>query len=382
MEISADRVSLIIIAAVFAGGALGSGLVYHEMSSEIDTLETSLSDRNDAQTQITYVNGSEASLSPLYEKVDQSVVIVNAAGNEASQGSGFVYSRIGHIITNEHVVDGAERVEVRFNDGSNKNAELLGMDPYTDLAVLKVDKSGLQPLELANYSEVEPLQKAIAMGAPFGLGNSATVGHVSGMDRSLPVQQIGLEGFRIRDVIQTDAAINPGNSGGPLLNKQGEVIGVNTAIETQTGTFSGIGFAVPSKTVRRVAPEIINEGETEHPWIGVRGLSVNSDIANAMDLNSTRGFLVMNTSKGGPAENAGIQPGNRTETIDGRTYTLGGDVIVAIDGQRMAGLEDILTYLARETEVGEEVDITVIRDGERVEVPLTLEDRPEDKTSE
>ncbi len=377
MRIESWKLSLTIVAAVFLGSLAGSVFVYQQMGSEIDSLENDI--RDSSQTELVYINGTMGSLAPLYEKVDESVVIVNAAGNEASQGSGFIYSKKGHIVTNEHVVDGAERVEIRFSDGSNREAEIIGTDPYTDLAVLKVDKSGMKPLELANSSEVRPGQRAVAVGGPFGLGNSMTVGYVSQIGRSLPVQEIGLEGFRIRDVIQTDAAINPGNSGGPLMNVKGEVIGVNTAIETQTGTFSGIGFAVPAKTVERVAPEIIGEGEAEHPWLGVRGLSVNSDIANEMDLNSTRGFLVMNVSEDGPAERAGLQPGNRTVTVDGREYRLGGDVIVEINGKEMRGIEDILTFLSREVDVGEEVEVTVIRNGERVKVTLALQDRPEEE---
>ena len=376
MEISADRVSFLIVAAVFAGGALGSGLVYQQMDQEIDRINDEIAEQS--STQIKYINGSEAGLSALYQKVDPSVVIVNARGNEASQGSGFIYSKNGYIITNEHVIDNANNIQIRFSDETTRQAEIIGEDPYTDLAVLKVDKSGLKPLQLANSTEVKPGQKAIAMGGPFGLGNSLTAGYISQVGRSLPVQEIGLEGFRIRDVIQTDAAINPGNSGGPLLNREGEVIGVNTAIETNTGTFSGIGFAVPSNTVKRVAPQIIEQGEAGHPWIGVRGTNVNQEIADAMNLNSTQGFLVMNTSENGPAEEAGIRPGNRTIETERGIYTVGGDVIIGINGQEMNNLEDVLQYLAREAEVGEEITITVLRNGEEVEVPLTLADRPEE----
>jgi S1-C subfamily serine protease len=275
------------------------------------------------------------------------------------------------------VIEDADKVQVSFTDGSTKNADVVGADPYSDLALLKVNKDGLKPLELANSSAVSPGQKAVAMGNPFGLRGSMTVGYVSQVGRSLPVQQAGFEGFRIRNVIQTDAAINPGNSGGPLLNVQGEVVGVNTAIESRTGTFSGIGFAVPSNTVKRVVPEMIQEGEAEHPWIGVRGLTVNNQIAEEMNLSSSKGFLVMNVTEGGPADLAGLQPGNMTVEIDGADYTLGGDVIVGINGEEMRDIDDILSFLAADVEVSEEVSIQVIRDGERVEVPLTLQDRPD-----
>ena len=376
MKINSSTFSLTVVAAVFLGSLAGSAFMYQDMNSEIDSLREKVS--QGSNTKLIYLNESRGSFAPLYEKVDESVVIVNAAGNDASQGSGFVYSKKGYIVTNQHVVDGADRIQAKFADDTTKKAELIGQDPYTDLAVLKVDRSGLDPIELANSSEVRPGQPAIAMGGPFGLDNSITVGYISQVGRSLPVQEIGLEGFRIRDVIQTDAAINPGNSGGPLLNARGEVVGVNTAIETNTGTFSGIGFAVPSNTVDRVAPEIINEGEAEHPWIGISGITMNERLAQEMDTNQTTGFLVMNTSMGGPAEKAGLRAGDEEATINGINYTVGGDIIVEMNNQEMKNYQDIIRFLARETEVGEEIEITVLRDGERVTIPLRLQDRPEE----
>ena len=377
MKMKAERFSVLMVLAVFLGGLAGSGFMYMQFQDEVDSLEHQV--ESNTNTRIVYVNESTGTFAPLYEEVDESVVIVNAAGNEASQGSGFIYNESGYIVTNEHVVDEADRVSVRFTDGSTREASIVGEDPYTDLAVLEVNKNNLDPLPLADSNDVRPGQRAIAMGAPFGLDNSITVGYVSQVGRSLPVQEIGLEGFRIRDVIQTDAAINPGNSGGPLLNSQGEVIGVNTAIETETGTFSGIGFAVPSNTVERVVPQMIGEGEARHPWIGIRGLSMNQELADAMETNQTSGFLVMNTSIGGPAERAGLRGGNTTETIKGINYRVGGDIIVAIDGQEMQGYQDIITFLARKASVGEEVTVTVLRDGERVDIPVKLEDRPKEE---
>ncbi|QGA80791.1 S1C family serine protease [Candidatus Nanohalobium constans] len=378
MDISADRVSFLIVAAIFAGGALGSGLVYTQMSSQLDSLEENLENQNDADTQIVYVNGSDQSLAPIFEKADQSVVYISAQGEESSQGSGFVYSRRGHIITNEHVVDDADNVEVSFTDGTTGEATIVGTDPYSDLAVLKVQKDNLQPLKLGNVSDVRVGQEVVAIGNPFGLRGSMTSGIISQKGRSLPVQQVGLEGFRIRDVLQTDASINPGNSGGPLLNTEGEVIGVNTAIETNTGSFSGIGFAVPASTVKRVAPDIISDGDAEHPWIGVSGTNMNRDLAKEMETNSTKGFLVMNVSKDSPASKAGLQGGKETVRLETGTFVVGGDVVVGIDGEEMRDLDDILNYLAQDAEVDEEVELTIIRNGERMNIPLTLESRPED----
>ena len=377
MKMKADRFSVLMVAAVFLGVLAGSGFMYTQFQGQVESLENKV--ETSTNTMIVYINESTGTFAPLYEEVDESVVIVNAAGNEASQGSGFIYNESGYIVTNEHVVDEADRINVRFTDGTTRQASIIGSDPYTDLAVLEVSKNDLDPLPLADSTEVKPGQRSIAMGAPFGLDNSITVGYVSQVGRSLPVQEIGLEGFRIRDVIQTDAAINPGNSGGPLLNSRGEVIGVNTAIETETGTFSGIGFAIPSNTVKRVVPQMINQGEARHPWIGIRGLSMNEQLADEMGVNRTTGFLVMNTSVGGPAEAAGLRGGNRTETIDGINYRVGGDIIVAINGKEMLGYQDIINFLARETSVGEEVTITVLRDGERVDISLTLEDRPDEE---
>jgi S1-C subfamily serine protease len=378
MNVESWKFSLIIVSAVFLGSLAGTGFMYTEFSTEVQALHNEVD--TSTNTRIVYVNGSEGSLAPLFEKVDQSVVSINAVGPNSSQGSGFVYSKSGYIVTNDHVVDDASRVEVSFTDGSTATARVVGNDPYSDLAVLKVDKRGLTPLDLANSSSVRPGQQAVAMGNPFGLRGSMTAGYVSQVGRSIPVQEVGLEGFRIRNVIQTDAAINPGNSGGPLLNVHGEVMGVNTAIETRTGTFSGIGFAVPANTVKRGVPEIINQGEAQHPWIGVRGRDMNGRVAEAMNTSVTTGFLVMEVNPNSPASRSELQGGNETVIIDGTQYTIGGDILVAMNGQEMRDIEDIKSFLAQKVEVGEEIDVTVIRDGERITLPLTLVDRPEENS--
>jgi S1-C subfamily serine protease len=376
MKLESWKFSLVLVSAVFLGTLTGAGFMYTEFNDEVQTLQNQV--ETSTNTRLVYINGSDGSLAPLFEKVDQSVVSVNAFGPNNSQGSGFVYSKRGYIVTNEHVVDDARRVEVSFTDGTTTEATVVGIDPYTDLGVLKVNKEGLSPLDLANSSAVQPGQKAIAMGNPFGLRGSMTAGYVSQIGRSLPVQEVGLEGFRIRNVIQTDAAINPGNSGGPLLNIQGEVIGVNTAIETRTGTFSGIGFAVPANTVKRVVPEIINQGEAQHPWIGVRGRDMNQRVAEEMNTSVTTGFLIMGVNSDSPASKAGLQGGNDTVVIDGIQYTTGGDILVAMNGQEMRDIEDIKAFLAQKVDVGDKINVTVVRDGERITLPLTLADRPEE----
>jgi S1-C subfamily serine protease len=357
---------------LIVGAAIGSGASLSYTDQRIDALEQQIESSN-SQSNVVYFNPDQNSISQLFQDSDQSVVSIAAYGSENAQGSGFIYSEEGHIVTNEHVVEGAERIEVSFTDGTTRNARVVGKDPYTDLAVLKVNKRDLKALELGNSSNVEVGQRAVAIGNPFGLRGSMTSGIISQKGRTLRTQG----GFSTPNVLQTDAAINPGNSGGPLMNVDGKVIGVNTAIESNTGVFSGIGFAIPSNTVRRVVPELIDDGEYSHPWIGVSGIDVNQEIAEEMELENSTGFMIMVVVSGGPAEAAGLQEGDRNVTIDGAELTVGGDIITAINDQKIRGISDVLLYLARDAEVGETVQITVIRDGERMEIPLTLQSREE-----
>lgn len=374
MEISYRQLSAALV-LLFAGSVIGGAATFTYADQRIDSLSQQI---NDNKGNVVYLNYSEQEgLSYLFDQVDQSVVSVNTFGPESGQGSGFIYSRNGYIVTNEHVIEDAERIEVTFLDGITKNARLVGADPYTDLAVLKVNRQDLQPLELSNSSEVRVGQRAVAIGNPFGLRGSMTEGIISQKGRTLRTQG----GFSTPNVLQTDAAINPGNSGGPLLNIKGEVIGVNTAIETRTGVFSGIGFAIPSNTVKQVVPALIQNGDFEHPWIGVSGFNVNQDIAEEMNLENNTGFLVVTVVDGSPADKAGIQPGDRNATFNGGELTVGGDVIVGINGEKVRGISDILLYLTREAKVGQKVNLTVIRDGERITVPVELgarEDSPEE----
>lgn len=369
MNIDENKTS-VVIALVFAfvGAMLGSGVMYHSMDENIKALDSRVDNLQDRQQNI-YVNDTGVAFESIFNRTGKSVVYLNT---EDSRASGFVYNKDGYIVTNQHVIEGSSQIEVSFTDGDTKRAEIIGQDPYTDLAVLKVDKSGLKPLNFTDSSKVRVGQTAIAIGNPFGLDSSMTQGIISQTGRSIRVEG----GFSIRNVIQTDAAINPGNSGGPLLNREGKVVGVNTAIETQSGGFQGVGFAIPANTVKRVVPELIEEGEYEHPWIGVRGRDVNPDIAEKMNLENSSGFLVLDVVNGSPADNAGLQSSTRTVEIDGNEMLVGGDVIVGMNGERMRGIEDILEFLALETDVGDQVTMEVIRDGERVRTNLTLQSRP------
>lgn len=363
-----------IVAVLMFGAVLGGAVTYQQMDSRLDSMQDRILELQGGERTV-YVNSSaRAPLTDIFRRVDQSVVSVEASGVQSGVGSGFVYSKSGYIVTNAHVVEDAERVEVSFTDGETVRAEIVGMDVYSDLAVLKVERGGLKPLDLGNSSQVEVGQRAVAIGNPFGLRGTMTAGIVSQKGRLIQTQG----GFSIPNVIQTDAAINPGNSGGPLLNARGDVIGVNTAIQTTTGTFSGIGLAIPVNTVERVVPAIISSGEYDHPWIGVSGHTVGPEIAEAMDLPENDGFLVVSVVEDSPADRAGLRAGDRNETIDGFPITLGGDVIVALNGQEVHGIKDILLYLERHTEVGDTIEVTVIRDGERRKLELTLASRPDD----
>ena len=349
------------------GTLLGGFVSYQTLDDRINELE---SQEPQQQTQTRIVNTSY-SLNTLFEQTDQSVVAIHTGGQTQAEGSGFVYTERGHIITNYHVIEDAETITVTFTDGTSRRAEITGTDEYTDLAVIKVQKNDLESLDLAESSDVKVGQRVAAIGNPFGLEGSMTSGIISQKERRIRVGG----GFSIPNVLQTDAAINPGNSGGPLLNMDGEVIGVNTAIQSNTGTFSGIGFAVSSKTVGEVIPQLIEEQDYEHSWIGITGVNVDAEIAREMNLENSSGFLVQSVIEDGPAAEAGLRPGERT--MGGRNIVLGGDVIVGIEDRKVEDINDILDYLLRKTEVGDTVEVHIIRDGERQTVKMTLQDRPE-----
>ena len=298
-------------------------------------------------------------------------------------GSGFVWDQEGHIITNNHVVAGATRIRVTFADDTTVPAEVVGTDPHSDLAVIKVDlpPEKLRPVRMADSTEIEVGQLAVAIGNPFGLEGTMTVGFVSALGRSLPVASSNLLAptYTIPDIIQTDAPINPGNSGGVLVNDEGLVIGVPTAIESPVRANAGIGFAVPSTIVQKVVPVLIEEGGYEHAWLGISGSSLDSELAEAMDLDAEqRGVLVVEVVPGSPASEAGLRASDRPVELAFGEARVGGDVIVAIDGRPVSGFDDLVTYLARYTSVGERAELTVLRDGRQEIVKITLAARPQE----
>jgi len=321
----------------------------------------------------------------LFEKSEEGVVKIKVVrigsqgtvqGDIGGVGSGFVYDNLGHIITNAHVVDGADKATVTFLDGSQYNAEIIGKDKFTDIAVIKVSEKPrlLHPLEIGDSSLLQVGEQVAAIGNPFGLSGSMTSGIVSQMGRLLATQDTG---FSIPDVIQTDAAINPGNSGGPLLNMKGQVIGINTAIQSKTGEFIGIGFAIPSNTISKIVPTLIEEGKYPHPWIGIVGQDIDPVLAKVLDLKQAKGFLVMTVVDGSPADKAGLKGMSQTQVIDGKEYPVDGDIIISVDGKEVRKISDILIHLQREKSVGDEMVLGILRDGDFMDLILKLVERPD-----
>ena len=317
----------------------------------------------------------------LYDRVGPSVVHIASQvvtmnfffGPVPSEGtgSGFVYDDAGHIVTNNHVVEGAQSIEVRFSDDTQLPATVIGTDPANDLAVIQVDSlpDNARPLPLAASANLRVGQRAIAIGNPFGLDRTLTTGVISALGRPL---QTNNDSY-IYNVIQTDAAINPGNSGGPLLNSRGEVIGVNTAIQQDA---QGIGFAVPVETIQRIVPVLIADGSYPHPWLGLLGYDITPDLAQALRLPVERGVLVAQLYRSGPAVTAGIQGGTDQVIVGNRRMLVGGDIITAINGQDVADWSGLSKFLELNTQVGQAVTLTIVRNGSMEDVPLTLAAQP------
>jgi S1-C subfamily serine protease len=326
------------------------------------------------------VKDSQLSLADLFAQSDQGVVqiIVDKANGSLSDrdlASGIVYDTSGHIITNNHVVQDSTKIRIVFHDGESLPATTVGTDPYTDLAVVKVIPGTyvLHPLPLGNSSELRIGDQVAAIGNPFGLSGSITSGIVSQLGRLLDPPN---SSFSIPNVIQTDTPINPGNSGGPLLNMQGEVIGINTAIQSETGEFSGVGFSIPSNTMKKIVPVLIQTGHYDHPWLGITGVSVDQDLSSTLQLPVSSGFMVFTVVPSSSAAKAGLHGSNETKTINGTQYQVGGDIIIAADGHPIQKIEDLLNYLQDQKSVGDNMTLTIIRDGKTMQITLTLQERP------
>jgi S1-C subfamily serine protease len=312
----------------------------------------------------------------VYARVSPAVVCITAPQQFGECiGSGFIIDQEGHIVTNDHVATAAQQLLVTLADERTVSAELVGTDPGSDLAVLQIDVPAdeLTVAELGESATIQVGQRAIAIGNPFGLERTVTTGVVSSLGRTLARDD---SDFQIAELIQTDAAVNPGNSGGPLLDSAGKVIGVNTAIASTTGSNSGVGFAVPVDIVKRVVPALIEMGSYQHPWIGISGRSISPELVEAADLPVETGVLIFTVEPGSPAESAGLRGGSREVMVSGIPMLAGGDIFVAIDGIAVKRFDDMVNYLASNTSVGDEVVLTVVRDGEEIEVPVTLQERP------
>jgi S1-C subfamily serine protease len=312
----------------------------------------------------------------VYARVGPAVVCITARDQfGVCIGSGFVLDREGHVITNNHVAEAAQEPMVKLADERTVPAEVVGLDPGSDLAVLKIDAESeiLTPVELGDSATLQVGQRAIAIGNPFGLERTVTSGIISSLGRTLPRDD---SDFQLAQVLQTDAAINPGNSGGPLLDSHGRVIGVNTAIRSLSGVNSGVGFAIPVDIVKRVVPELIEHGRYRHTWLGVRGQTLSAEVVEAMDLPVQTGVLLFVVEPGSPADKAGLRGGTRQVVVGNVPMQAGGDIIVAINEVGVKLFEDVINYLATSTSVGDTVTLTVIRGGEEIQVDVTLEERP------
>lgn len=323
-------------------------------------------------------NGSRnLGLTLIYNNTRNSVVLILVSGPAGdAQGSGFVYDMEGRIITNNHVVEDADEILVTFLDGTIVEATLVGTDPYSDLAVIEVDvpASLLSPVEFSPSSELLVGEQVIALGNPFGLENTMTAGIVSATGRQMDAPGR----YAIIDVIQTDAAINPGNSGGPLLNSEGKVVGMNTAILSETRQFSGIGFAIPSNTILRETPLIIKEGRFDHAYLGISGTDLLPEIKELMGFDDAiKGALVTDLIEGGPADTAGLRGGSRDVNIDGFVVSIGGDVIIGVEGMTVRSFYDLVVILERSYRPGDVVTLKVIRDNAMIDIDLELGTRPD-----
>ncbi len=384
MSFSSLRAAAALVAAAALGGVVAVGAVAALGGLDGDTTvvtETAAS----ASPDLAPAGASGMTVNEIYERAAPGVVRVNRTSNSTSTldpqasglGSGFVIDKSGHIVTNYHVVDGAGEVTVSFSNRDTVKAEVVGTDPSTDLAVLRVETtaSALTPLPLGNSDRVRVGDPVVAIGNPFGLDRTVTSGIVSALQRFITAPN----SFTIDHVIQTDAPINPGNSGGPLLNARGQVIGVNTQIETGTGSSAsgnvGIGFSVPSNTVKDVVAQILENGRADHAYLGISGQAVTTDLAETYNLPVDAGVLVGSVTDGSGADKAGLEGGERQVVVAGETYVLGGDIIVSFDGERISSVDELRDAIAGH-KPGDEVTLVIYRDANKSSVTVTRGRQP------
>ena len=362
MKILKSKIAIVIAALLVLGAAIGIGTSVHLVANSTSAAPSLYS--QDTTTSI-YNNASPAVVEI---DVTQTVNSVFGKSTQEGLGSGFLIDDQGHILTNNHVIDGATSVQVVLTNGNSVSGKVLGTDPVDDLAVVSVDPSavaGITPLKLGDSSLVVPGQMAIAIGNPLGFTDSITVGVISGLNRSVT-------GSNLRGMLQTDAAINPGNSGGPLLDNQGNVIGINTAAEIGATGADGIGFAIPSNLAAKILPDLIAGQTVSRPWLGISGTALTQATASQLGLSVNKGVYIVSVVANGPAEKAGLKAGS--SNADG-TLAAGGDVITAVDGKAIASVEDLSAYISTKS-VGDKVNLTVLRNGQSITVQVTLDAWP------
>jgi S1-C subfamily serine protease len=393
---STTLIVVILVVSLIAGGLLGYSISNLTLSGSISDLQNQVSALqgqvsnlqsapNVANQNSTYIMGENASLAPLYAEVKDSVVVIRGVTVQYDvfrrpyysqvQGSGFVYNFTGQmvVITNYHVVQNVLNITVTFINGNGYEATVLGSDPYADLAVLSANasQSEYKPLEIVSSSKLEVGDPVIAVGGPYGLAGSMTTGIVSALGRTITDET---SSYPIANVIQMSAPINPGNSGGPLLNYEGQVVGVTTAIVSDS---QGLGFAIPSSAILREIKSLVTEGSyNQHPWIGASGTDMTYEIAKTMDINVTYGWLIAQVTSGGPADEANLQGGTEQVTVAGQSVTIGGDIVIALNGIRITGIDDLSTFLEEHTLPDQTIDVTIIRNGQSLTLQLKLGTRP------
>jgi len=389
--------AITIIVGVLLGGWVGYFIGYSTVSEKINTLQKQLStlqqqvvnlqSANNATNQNTaYILGGNVSLSLLYEQVKNSIVVIRGILVQQDifrhiyysqvQGTGFIYNFTGEmvILTNYHVISSAINITATFVNGNGYMASALGSDPYSDLAVLSTDApySEYDPLDIVSSSTLKVGDPVITVGTPYGLTGSMTTGIVSAMGRTITEEESGT--YAIADVIQTTALLNPGNSGGPLLNYKGQVVGITTAIVSGS---QGLSFAIPSSTILREIEALCKEGSyNQHPWLGVSGTDMTYEIAGALNVNMTYGWLVTQVTSNGPADKAGLRGGTSQVLVVGEWVIIGGDIIIAVDGTRITNMDDLLTYLETNTAPGQTINLTIIRNNQTMTLRVELGTRP------
>ena len=386
-----------IIASLVAGGLFGYLICYSTTSGDIDSLQNQVaalqgqltqmqSTENLTLSNVTVYSGDNVSVSQLYAHIADSVVVIRGMITQYDifgrtyysqvQGSGFIYDLTGDnlVVTNYHVVSDTINITVAFSNGNAYPATVLGSDPYAELAVLSVDapEDEYVPIEIAISSNLKVGDPVIVVGTPYGLAGSMSTGFVSALGRTLSAETTG--GYVIANVIQTTAPLNPGNSGGPVLNYDGQVVGIATAIVENS---QGLGFAIPSNTILREISDLVNTGSYDnHPWLGASGTDMNYEIAERIGANVTYGWLIAKVTSRGPADQAGLQGGTEQVTIGDQTVVIGGDIIVAINGERMTSIDDLSAYLEEYTLPGQTISVTIVRDNQTSNVSLELDNRP------